>query len=324
MRPAIRYVLLAFAALLLPQGLARADDDSYFLRFAWETFWQQSGYPRAVAKWREPLRVKFSGASIDRHKRFAMWDLAEVAEVAGIPISEAAADDASANVEVEVMATADALPKNQPCQTRVTTRNGAIVSVHIQANESALRGCMMHEAMHAMGVTGHPLANSVLTYFARSGRLSEIDKRLLRLIYSDALQPNMSPFAALAVIARDTARGTAGTTTPDAAAPLLRKIVADMERFADGTGEPPAVIILSSKATAAGLARGQVEIQFFLGLAYLNGHIVERDQAKAVEWLTKAAGASHVQARRLLEKVIAQPALAPAGFAATVDVIRSQ
>jgi len=320
MRPAIRYVLLVVAALVLPQSLARADDESYFLRFAWETFWQQAGYPRPVTKWREPMRVKFSGAAIDRHKTFAMWDLAEVAEIAGIAISEAAADDASANVEVEVMATADALPKNQPCQTRVTTRNGAIQRVHIQANESALRGCMMHEAMHAMGVTGHPLANSVLTYFARSGRLSEIDKRLLRLIYSDALPPNMSPFAALAVIARETTRGTAATTIP--AAPLLRKIVADMERFADGTGEPPAVIILSSKATAAGLARGQLEIQFYLGLAYLNGHIVERDQAKAIEWLTRAAGGSHLQARRILDKV--NTARAPADVASTVDVLRSQ
>jgi hypothetical protein len=321
MRPAIRYVLLAVAAFVLPQSLARADDDSYFLRFAWESFWQQGGYPRPVAKWREPIRVKFSGASIDRHKTFAMGDLAEVAEVAGISISEAAADDASANMVVEVMATADALPRNQPCQTRVTTRNGAIARVHIQATESALRRCMLHEAMHAMGVPGHPLANSVLTYFGRSGRLNEIDKRLLRLIYSEALQPNMSPFAALAVIARDTARGTAGTMTPDTAAPLLRKIVADMERFANGTGEPPAVIILSSKATAPGLARGQLEIQFYLGLAYLNGHIVERDQAKAVEWLTKAASASHVQARRLLDKVNTR---APADVASNADVIRSQ
>ncbi|HUP93746.1 MAG TPA: SEL1-like repeat protein [Burkholderiales bacterium] len=82
------------------------------------------------------------------------------------------------------------------------------------------------------------------------------------------------------------------------------------------------MIILSSKATATGLARGQLEIQFFLGLAYLNGHIVERDQAKAVEWLTRAA-ASHVQARRLLDKINAQAVRASAD-ASTADVTRSQ
>ena len=51
------------------------------------------------------------------------------------------------------------------------------------------------------------------------------------------------------------------------------------------------------------------------------GHINGCDEAQAVEWLTKAADASHVQARRLLEKV--NTARAPADVASTVDVILS-
>jgi hypothetical protein len=312
-----RLVLTLLAALLLPQSPARADDAGEYLTFAWESFWQQSGYPRAVSKWRDPIRVRFTGASAERYKAFALRQLTEVAEVARLTITEVSPDDATANMQVEFVGAAEALPDNQPCQAQVTSRNGAIQRVRIQANESVVWRCMMHEAMHAMGVPGHPMAKSVLTYFARAGRLGDIDKRLLRQLYSDEIEPNMSPFAALAVIARrDGADAKASTAL------LLRKIVADMEQFGNGAGEPPAVVLRSSKVTVAGLARGQHEIQFFLGLAYLNGHIVERDHAKAVEWLTKAAAASHVQARRLLDKVTT--ARAPADVASSADAIRTQ
>jgi TPR repeat protein len=214
---------------------------------------------------------------------------------------------------------AEPLPETQPCQTRITVRGGTIQRVHIQANDLAVWRCMTHEAMHAMGIPGHPIANSVLTYFARSGRLSEIDKRLLRLIYSDALQPDMSPFAALALIARSSSGDArrAEAATPDAVTSLLRKIIADMERFGDGTGEPPAVVLRSSKATPAGIERGQRDVQFFLGIAYLQGHIVDRDRAKAIDWLSKAAAASHLQARRLLDRMNSQAARPAAEIAIT-------
>jgi hypothetical protein len=314
-RPAIRVAVAAITALVLPHGAARADETTAFLTFAWESFWQQSGYPRAIAKWREPIRVKFTGASADRFKPFAMRELMEVAQVAGIAISEVASNDENVNLQVEFIGSPDALPENQPCQTRITVRGGAIQRVHIQANEPAVWRCMMHEAMHAMGIPGHPVANSVLTYFARSGRLTDIDKRLLRLIYSDALQPDMSPFAALAVIARRPA-GDAGNAA-DGITSLLRKIISDMERFADGTGEPPAVILRSSKATASGIERGQRDVQYFLGIAYLQGHIVDRDRAKAIDWLSKAAAASHLQARRLLDRLNSQAVRPAAEIAIT-------
>ena len=76
-----------------------------------------------------------------------------------------------------------------------------------------------------------------------------------------------------------------------------------MEAFGNGTGEAPTILLRSGKATGAGLTRGRTDIQFFLGLAYLNGHIVERDKGKALEWIGRAAAASHVGAQRLLKSV---------------------
>jgi hypothetical protein len=306
MNTLVRTLLVIVAASGLPQTAARAQDVQQVLTVTWETFWQQTGYPRPVYKWRNPLQVKFSGAGVDRHKAFAMRQLKEAADIAGLPITEVDVDDAAANVQVEFVSSGDALPDTQPCVTNIATRNGAIVRARVRAHELSIWRCMLHEAMHVMGIPGHPMGHSILTYFARSGRLTDIDKLLLKTIYSDEVYPDMSPFAVLPIVARRALEGVAETHKSEAqaaASVFLRETMRNMEEFGNGSGVVPSAVLRSSKATAAGLARGQTQIQFFIGLAYLNGHIVERDEAKALDWLRKAAAASHAGARRLLESV---------------------
>src|SRR5205085_3311281 len=135
------------------------------------------------------IRVKFTGASVQRHSAFAMQQLKQVTDIAGVPITQVAVDDATANVEVEFVSTSEPLPDRQPCVTNTTARNGVIRKARIRANELSVWRCMLHESMHLMGIPGHPMRDSILTYFGRSGRLTDIDTLLLRTIYSEEVKP---------------------------------------------------------------------------------------------------------------------------------------
>ena len=285
-----------------------AQDVAGTLTTAWESFWQQTGYPRAVYKWQTPIRVRFTGVSPERHKEFTLRQLRDVAGHAGISIAEAAADDTTANLQIEYFGAAAPLPNNEPCVTFTRLRNYTIVSAKINANERSVWRCMLHEAMHLMGFPGHPLRYSILTYFARGAQLTEVDKLLLKTIYADNIAPGTSPFAVLEVLAQRLVDNTSEAdraASRQAADTFLRKTIQEMEAFGNGAGDAPTVIVRSGKATKQGIERGQVEIQYFLGLAYSHGHIVKPDPDKALSWLNKAAASSHGGAVAQLQRAAA-------------------
>jgi Sel1 repeat len=253
--------------------------------------------------------VRFTGASIERHKAFTLQQLRAVTALAGITLTEAAADDTTANLQIQYVSAAEPLPQNQPCFTNFSVRDNAIVAATIKANDQRVWHCMLHETMHLMGFLGHPLYNSVLTYFARGSQLTAVDKLLLQTIYSDAVTSGASPFAALETLAQrmiDSAPEADKNATRQSADAFLRKTIKEMEAFGSGAGEAPTVIVRSGKATKQGIERGQIDIQYFLGLAYLRGHIVKPDKEKARAWLEKAAAASHGGAAAALKLAAAE------------------
>lgn len=303
MKNFVRMLLAISLAISGQQSSADAGEVTEILGVVWESFWQQSGYPRNVFKWRDPIRVKFSGDTADRNREFAMRQLQSVAQVAGIEIAEAAADGAGANLEVEFFDNLKSLPANQPCDTSLIFRNGIIQRAKIRANDGNVWRCLLHEGMHAMGIPGHPYRQSVLTYFARGDKLTETDRLILKTVYSNEVEPGMYPLPALVIIARrlvETAALEDRANTELAAKVFLQNTVKQMEDFAAGAGDLPVVVLRSGRATSVGLASGRVQTQFLLGVAYTRGHIVEVDNAKAVAWLTKAAASAHAGAQFLL------------------------
>ena len=72
--------------------------------------------------------------------------------------------------------------------------------------------------------------------------------------------------------------------------------------FAGSGGDPPVILLRSSKTTSAGIARGRTDMQFYLGVAYTRGQIVGVDRTKGVEWLLRAAHAPHVEAQLMLSE----------------------
>ena len=65
---------MQYLALAAP---AHAEDIVDALTVAWESFWHQSGFPRAVQKWSGPVRVTFSGAEVARHREVPESDLSD-------------------------------------------------------------------------------------------------------------------------------------------------------------------------------------------------------------------------------------------------------
>jgi len=256
-------------AALLAFAPARADEITETLNTVWEVFWQQQGYLQSVSKWGEPIRVGVSGAGYQRHRPFVLAQLGRVARGAGLELAEAQPDGPPANFEVEIVA--DDLTRVGfyfACRTLRTPRAGAIQRVKITAEERALQRCMLHEAMHALGMPGHPRGGSILSYYRNSDELTATDELLLKLWYSDEVKPGMYALPALAVFARalvqSVPEGEARREAERTAAQFQRRARAQLESIAAGKGEPPRILFQSSTLTPAGLARGRIQAQLEL------------------------------------------------------------
>ena len=264
----MRGALFLCAALLL-LAPAHAGETAETLNTVWEVFWQQQGYLQSVSKWSEPIRVSVSGMGAQRHRPFVLAQLGRVARTAGIELAEAQPDGRPANFEVEILA--DDLTRVGfyfACRTLRTPGGGVIRRVKITAEERALRRCMLHEAMHAVGMPGHPRGGSILSYYRGSDELTATDELLLKLWYSDELKPGMYALPALAVFARALVQsvpaGEARLEAERAAAQFQRQALAQLESIAAGKGEPPRILFQSSTLTPAGLARGRIRAQLEL------------------------------------------------------------
>jgi hypothetical protein len=257
--------------LASPRAFAGPAEITETLSVVWEVFWQQQGYVQPVSKWRDPIRISFSGVAFERHKPFALGELRKVARAAGLELAEADPAGPPANFEIQFVP--DDLTRVGfyfACRTVRTPAAGVIRHVKIVAEERSLRGCILHEAMHALGMPGHPRGNSILSYYRGSSSLTPTDEFMLRVWYSDAVPPGMSPLAALAVFARrlvDTVPESERPRAERTAAQFQRQAFAQLEAIALGKGEPPRILFQSSTLTPAGLARGRIEAQRFVGMA---------------------------------------------------------
>ena len=256
---------------VVPRAFAGPAEITETLDVVWEVFWQQQGYVQPVSKWRDPIRVSLSGAAFERHKPFALGELRKAVRAAGLELTEADPAGAPANFEVELVP--DDLTRVGfyfACRTVRTATAGVIRRAKIIAEERSLGGCMLHEAMHALGMPGHPRGGSILSYYRGSSGLTPTDEFLLKVWYSDEVTPGMSPLAALAVFAHrlvEVLPMEQQVEARRAAAQFQREALAQLEAIALGKGEPPRILFQSSTLTPAGLARGRVEAQRFVGMA---------------------------------------------------------
>jgi len=280
-------------AALLPFS-AMAEDFDQGLATLWEVLWHQSGTPTRVVRWESEMRVRIHGLNAPAHREYTMQALRAVTAEAGIKlvdVSDQPDAEQVSNVTVEITADTQ-LEDNQPCVTFLDFRTETrIDSAVVQMRSRDARRCAYHEAMHVMGVRGHPSGKTVLSYFPwKIDGLMELDKVMLRAWYSPRMTGGMTPFEALPVLADE----LVATAPNKAAAAQARDVffsttIQKMHAYANGQGDVPAVVKRSGKATAEGIRYGRGEMSYFLGIAYMEGATAPRDTSLAVRWLQRAA-----------------------------------
>lgn len=278
---------------LLPCA-AMADEFDQGLATLWEVLWHQSGTPTRIVRWENDIRVRIHGVNAAAHRDHTLQALRTVTAEAGIKLIDVSAEpnaEQLANLNVEITPD-NALEDNQPCVTYLEFRTETrIDSASIQMRSRDAWRCAYHEAMHLMGVRGHPAGQTVLSYFPwKIDGLLPLDRVMLRAWYSPRMAGGMTPFEALPVLAAELV-----ATAPNKAAAMQARdqfyidTVQQMHAYANGQGDVPAVVKRSGKATAEGVRYGRGEMSYFLGIAYLEGATVARDAPQAVRWLERAA-----------------------------------
>jgi hypothetical protein len=181
----------------------------------------------------------------------------------------------------------------------------------MQMRNRDARRCAYHEAMHAMGVRGHPEGKTVLSYFSTQVHgLLPLDKAMLRAWYSPRARGGMTPFEVLPVLADELV-----AILPDKAKAAhsreryMARTVEQMHAFADGKADVPAILKRSGKCSENGIRFGRMEMSYFLGIAYLEGATVARNDEEAARWLQRAAS---LGSRSALARLGASTAAAPA------------
>jgi hypothetical protein len=270
-----------------------AEDFEQGLATLWEVLWHQSGTPTRIVRWENDIRVRIHGVNSAAHREHTLQALRTVTGEAGVKLIDVSGqpDEHTANLNIEI--TPDhALEDNQPCVTYLDFRSETrIDSATIQMRSKDAWRCAYHEAMHVMGVRGHPAGQTVLSYFPwKIDGLLPLDRVMLRAWYSPRMAGGMTPFEALPVLADE----LVATTPNKLAATQIRdqffaSTIQQMHAYANGQGDIPAVVKRSGKATTEGIRYGRGEMSYFLGIAYLEGTTVQRDAPQAVRWLERAA-----------------------------------
>jgi len=287
-------VLALLWAMMVGSAYAQADEFEQGMGTLWEVLWHQSGTPTRLVRWEQEMRVRVHGVNLATHKEHTLQALRSVAGEAGVKLVDVSdrADAAQvANVSIEI--TPDHMLEDvQPCVTYLNFYTETrIDSAAVQMRSKDAWRCAYHEAMHVMGVRGHPAGKTVLSYFPwKVDGLLPLDKVMLKAWYSPRMRGGMTPFEALPVLADELV-----LTLPDRTAALaardrfFSRTIDQMQSFANGEGDVPAIVKRSGKATREGVKHGRTEMSYFLGIAYLEGSTAPQDSTQAMQWLQRAA-----------------------------------
>ena len=285
-------------------GAVRADEVEHGLATLWEVLWHQSGTPTRVVRWEDDIRVRIFGVNVAAHREYTLAALRAVTAEAGVKLTDVSdspnAEELS-NLDVEIIPD-NKLDDNQPCATYLDFKSeNRIESATIQMRGRDAWRCAFHEAMHVMGLRGHPGGKTVLSYFPwRVDGLMPLDRVMLRAWYSRKMVGGMTPFEALPILADELVASSTDTTAAEQTrSRFFSTTVQQMQAYASGQGDIPVVVKRSGKTTDDGIRAGRTEMSYFLGVAYQIGATTPQDSGQARHWLQLAASAgnSGAQAR---------------------------
>jgi TPR repeat protein len=297
LRRLFRFSLVALAWLVLSTGVARSDtlDDS--LQTVWESLWGQEGTPQFVSRWKKAVTYRIDGHEAARHRAHIESALQGAAQAAGISMTDVGDQpgaQATAMLNIEVMKD-DGLPDNLACYAQALKWNaGNFEKMQIKMRSRDAWRCTFHEVMHAMGVSGHPSGKTVLSYFPyRRDVFMALDLVMLKAWYSDAMPVPATPLQALKVLSdavvRDTDHGVPIEQAIERARAFSQRALKEMEALATGTGEVPAIVLRSGRASSRGMTAARGLAAYFVALTHEGGSGQPADSARSGEWFERSA-----------------------------------
>ena len=283
----------------------------------WESLWGQTGAPTVVIRWGDEIRVRFTGPEAAGHRDYALRALRDATQAAGIALRDVSAEENAveiANLDFQLLSQNE-LTDGVPCRTQLQRwRQWLLEKVVILARARRIAFCAHHEVMHAMGIRGHPSGSTVLMYFGARPHdgLMPMDVLMLKAWYSPRMKPGATPFEALLVMTDAVIEATVDEPKLEAArkrqALFLRKTLLDMERYARGEAEVPAILFRAGWTTDRAMTAGQHLMAYFLGVAHLQGIGAQADRAQARLWFERAAEKGSVPAKTMLDRLLVTPA----------------
>ena len=282
----------------------------------WEAMWTQTGFPVAVRRWPGEIRVRFTGAEARAYRDDAWRALGDATQAAGIGLRDVTAEAGAAdlaNLEFQLLPESSLPPADHMmCKSLLqSVEMGRIVRATIEVRARRMAFCGYHEVMHAMGIPGHPTRGTVLAYFQAPIRdkLTPMDVLILKAWYSPRLTPNASAFQALLVMTDavvDAVEEANREAARQAQAQFLEKTLHEMERYALGQGEVPAIVLRSGWATDKVMALAQTHMGFIVGVAHMRGIGTKADRDQARVWFERGAENGSQPAKIMLERVFKQ------------------
>jgi len=284
----------------------------------WESLWTQTGVPVSLRRWPSEIRVRFTGAEASAYRDEAWRALFDATKAAGIElrdVSTAAGAADLANLEFQLLPE-DNLPPadHMMCKSRLqSVQQARIMHAVIEVRARRFAFCGYHEVMHAMGIPGHPTRGTVLAYFAPPVRdaLTPMDLLILKAWYSPRLMPGATPFETLFVmtdVVVDAVEEAERAEAQRTQLLFLEKTLKQMERYALGQGEIPAIVLRSGWTTANAMDFTQTQMGFIVGVAHLRGIGAPPDRARAREWFQRGAEKGSIPAKIMLERLFIKPA----------------
>ncbi len=295
-----------------PWAQAQVSDWNRVFDVMWEARWQQSGILQSVVRWptdKRELRYSINESASASNAQRAVDALKAVAQLSGFDVLQVPAGSDGVHIVFDIRHFKSEELTQSRCYMQPTSKNGLYTQVRVVLSEQHAYNCVLHELMHAFGFPGHPQGNTVLSYF-EGNRLSlkPIDEFMLKAWHSDATRPGMSPLLAARNLNRLWIQQN--VSAEDQAPALVAEqrwfdqVLASLNDFAYGKGEPPTILFRSGRLSTQGLKVGLFNVQGILGFAYLNGTAVPQDAAKGGQLLMMAADNGNTNAAGILARAL--------------------
>ena len=284
--------MLAVAVVGYVPAASAADEkqvEQYLQAFYESALWHDGRSAVWARKWAQPLRLRFAGLPAEKHRGFVLERLGAMTRIAGLEYSVVPPGQGEINFLVEFVDTA-ALTANgraAGCVAHTYSGPGNVYAyAHIVLNlrmGHELNHCITHELFHALGFPGHPHgSDSVLSYVYRRDDLTDADRMSLAVLYDPRISAGAFQLPAMAVAREVIVDKLIARGEPAETRELGRKFINNLVPLTTGLAE-----------------KGDVSLQYQLGIAYTFGQIVEPNPEFGLAWLKRAAGATEPRWRTM-------------------------